>query len=692
MNDLWINLILRLQALTWTDWLDLLLVTIVLFILVNALQRAQAAFMLRGLALTALLLLIVALLLPLPTFGLLVRGILLFLLIAIPVVFQRELRHLLENVGRRIGFTPSAARGTQELMQPLVRTVEQMADQRIGALVVLQGEMDLDEIAETGVPIRGRVSSELLTAIFFPNNPLHDGAALIRGQTMVAAACVLPVSRRQIDPTRRLGTRHRAAVGLSERTDALVLVVSEETGAVSIAEGGDLQRIEDQTALQERIVQFAQRTASKTPPAFSVSNLFNPDTGRLRSSFARRLRHTAARLGLALLFAISLWWFVLSTASELPDVEVYDVPLQVENTAPGLVLASGLPETVDLVVRTVGDARAALDEEAFVARLDLDGLEEGVHRLRVEVTPRLNTPVQVVDIDPAMVEVDLAPVGQRTLPVSAMLDDEALPAVYEVQDEPEVAPETVKVSGPQPLVEHVVEVRATLLLSNTFGLVTQTRPLEPVDQDGNRVEGITLHPTEAEVRVTVGRQANVRELGVAILTTGEPAAGFWISGLEAEPSTIIVSGPEAVLAALGSAVPTLPLDVAGAAGDVTADMPLDLPPDLSVQTPDREDIRAVEVTVHITARRGNLTIERPVELSPADTAAGVSITPSMVELLLSGPQAALEEIRVDPDLVRVILELDEVPGGEAQEYVPEVVAPEGIGIQLVPPRVTVTGP
>lgn len=692
MNDLWINFILRIQALTWTDWLDLVLVTVVFFILVNALQRAQATFILRGLALIGFLLLVGGFLLPLPTFSLLVRGILVFLLIAIPVVFQRELRHLLEHVGRRIGFAASPRRETEDLLQPLVRAVDTMASERTGALIVLQGEMNLDDLAENGVAIGGRVSSELLASIFLAKNPLHDGAAVISGQTLVAAACVLPVSRRQINHTRRLGTRHRAAVGLSERTDALVLVVSEETGDISIAQHGVLQQIEDQAELRECIIDFARRTDNSAPSDFSLGALFSPETGKLRRGPARRLRDGAARLGMATLFAVGLWWFVLSTSGSLPDVEVSDVLLQVERSEPGLAIASELPESVDLVVRTTAAASSAVNQEAFVARVLLDDLSEGVHRLPVEVRARLNAPVYIVDIEPETVEVNLARIDERTLPITVQLQDSGLAAIYEVEEEPRVVPETVAVNGPQPLTEQVAEVRATLALSNTFGLLETTQPLVALDAEGDEVQGVTLHPAEAEIAVDIVRRNNVREIGVAIITSGEPAQGFWVSGLTAQPSTVVLSGPQGTLATIGGSVPTAALDLAGASGDLSADLPLELPPEVSVRTLEGEPLRSVQVTVRITARRGSLTLERPVELTPRDASSNLTVTPQRVELLLSGPTATLSEIQADPDLVRVVLDVSEVAQGDTVDLMPQTIVPEGIGVQLLPSSINVSRP
>ncbi|MDX1665573.1 MAG: diadenylate cyclase CdaA, partial [Candidatus Promineifilaceae bacterium] len=282
-SDLWIDISLRLQQLGWMEWLDLLLVTVAIFLILTALQRAQATVMLRGLAVVGMMLLVSTLFLSLPAFGMLVRIILIFLLVALPVVFQRQLRILFEDLGRTIGLAPrSRRRKTQELMQPIVRAVEQMAAERVGALIVLEGDVDLDEIAETGVAIDGYVSSELLTGTFSYKNPLHDGAVLIRGQRVVAAACVLPAARGIINGDRSLGTRHRAAVGMSQRSDALIVVVSEETGTISAAEDGRLEALPDGNALRERLLHFTRQEDPNASARWSLRFLYDGDKGTLR--------------------------------------------------------------------------------------------------------------------------------------------------------------------------------------------------------------------------------------------------------------------------------------------------------------------------------------------------------------------------------------------------------------------------
>ena len=179
-----------------------------------------------------------------------------FWVLAMIVLFQPELRRALAQVGRnpllqRVVGQGSAAR--RELLEEIVRAVEALAQKRIGALIAVERQVGLRAYAELGVAMEAVVSAELLGSLFQPGSPLHDGATLVQGDRITAAGCFLPLSR-NLGLSRTLGTRHRAAVGLSEETDAVVVIVSEETGVISLAVDGVIERGLDPDRLQERLV------------------------------------------------------------------------------------------------------------------------------------------------------------------------------------------------------------------------------------------------------------------------------------------------------------------------------------------------------------------------------------------------------------------------------------------------------
>ena len=178
------------------------------------------------------------------------------LLVALPVVFQPELRRALEQVGRGRFFTRTlpeeGPQGTQAIVSELCRAAGVLSRNRIGALVVLERETGLGDIAETGIKLDGLLSSEFLINIFIPKTPLHDGAVIVRGNRVVAAACFLPLAEAQ-PLAADVGGRHRAALGITEHCDAQALVVSEETGAISLASAGKLIRGIDMDTLSEML-------------------------------------------------------------------------------------------------------------------------------------------------------------------------------------------------------------------------------------------------------------------------------------------------------------------------------------------------------------------------------------------------------------------------------------------------------
>ncbi len=173
--------------------------------------------------------------------------------IALLIVFQPELRRALEYIGRTKFLTKSIVDIEHEeiemMIEEIVEATGSLSRQKIGALMVIERETGLNEVVETGTAIKGKLSRGLLINIFIPNTPLHDGAVVIRKDNILAAGCFLPLSDSN-NLSKDLGTRHRAAIGIAERSDALVVIVSEETGAISIAEHGRLSRFLDVASLR----------------------------------------------------------------------------------------------------------------------------------------------------------------------------------------------------------------------------------------------------------------------------------------------------------------------------------------------------------------------------------------------------------------------------------------------------------
>jgi diadenylate cyclase len=251
INDLLRDLIFVFDRLDWVAVLDILLVTLIFFSILRLLRDTQAVVLLRGVLLLIALISLLTSLEVLPAFSWLVRTTLPALLLSIPVIFAPEIRRALERLGRAGAILDggrTSSRGSHDIMDTIsavVSAAARLSQRKHGALITIQRLDSLNEYVETGVPMDARVTPELLIQVFYPNTPLHDGAAIISGNHLVAAACVMPLSSSGVlsrSPERQMGLRHRAALGISEVTDAVAVVVSEETGAISVVHGGRMIR------------------------------------------------------------------------------------------------------------------------------------------------------------------------------------------------------------------------------------------------------------------------------------------------------------------------------------------------------------------------------------------------------------------------------------------------------------------
>lgn len=262
MSDLLSDLFFIFQRLDWLGVVDILLVTLILFGILYLVRDTQAMVLLRGVIFLLIVTVLLTSLANLPAFSWLARTALPALLFSIPVIFAPEIRRALERIGRAGTFLPANKKNgsnMQATIQAVVSAAARLSARQHGALIILQRFDRLDEYVRTGVAIQGRVTPDLLIQIFYPNTPLHDGAVIIEGDKILAAACIMPLSASGIlarTPERQMGLRHRAALGISEASDAIAVVVSEETGAISIAHAGRMIRRLDAERLENILVAF----------------------------------------------------------------------------------------------------------------------------------------------------------------------------------------------------------------------------------------------------------------------------------------------------------------------------------------------------------------------------------------------------------------------------------------------------
>lgn len=235
---------LLLSDIDYRTVIDIIVVTLIVFWILRAVEGTRAIQLIRGVVILLVLTAVLGPLLQLTTLSWLIRNSLPVLLIAIPVIFQPELRRALEQlgrtgdwIGRPLGAIPSHA--ILGAIEEIVQACSQLAKNHVGALIVIERKTGLQEYVDRSVAIDAAVSARLIDSLFFPNSALHDGAIIIRNDRIAAAGALLPLSDAALDRP-HFGTRHRAAIGISEQSDALAVVVSEETGTISIASNGKI--------------------------------------------------------------------------------------------------------------------------------------------------------------------------------------------------------------------------------------------------------------------------------------------------------------------------------------------------------------------------------------------------------------------------------------------------------------------
>jgi diadenylate cyclase len=273
----------------WRNAVEILILTVGIYYALQFVRGTRGAPVVTGFFVVLVTLAMVSYLLKLEVLKWIFGAFSAFFAVAVVVIFQPELRRILAELGNLPLF--ATAHEQRESIEVVIQTVERLADVRIGALIAMEQSIQLQEAVESGVPVDCEATTEMLETIFFPNNAIHDGGVIMKGDRIAYAACIFPLTQRA-DLSKSLGTRHRAAIGLSEETDAVIIVVSEETGMISYAYKGQLTRgvtLEELRAFLTSVLVTPAKTnnwigwlrsltAKRVQPGPAVINKSNPPT------------------------------------------------------------------------------------------------------------------------------------------------------------------------------------------------------------------------------------------------------------------------------------------------------------------------------------------------------------------------------------------------------------------------------
>jgi diadenylate cyclase len=393
-----------------------------------------------------------------------VQGVVTLGAFIIIVIFRNEIRSVLQASHLRAILWDVSSKTVSSTIEIIVQSVYEMAARKCGALIVIPGKDDVEEMIQPGIPWKGEISKEMILSIFWPDNPVHDGAAIVQGDQIVQVAAILPLSRRDDLPT-HYGTRHRAALGLSETTDALVIVVSEERGDMVVAQGGKLVIVRQKRRL-ELILQEHMGVASR----------------KGRELIRERLMVAAAAV-FSVIFITGVWFSVSRGGDTLVT---FQSPVVYMNRDPAMEIVKTSVNTVNLELEGSGALIKAIKPDQVQVRLDMSKSKMGPNSFTI-TRESISLPPGIIlkDVKPAVVEVDLDVLMKKELPVQidwvGRLPDNFILA------EANIDPKTVEVIGGKRILETISTI------------YTEKVPLNNLDAKGTITANLALTPASLKI-------------------------------------------------------------------------------------------------------------------------------------------------------------------------------------------------
>ncbi len=457
------RIIFFFSTIRWQDVLDITLNGYILFRLYVLFRGTNAFRVLMGIALLWFLQRI-STSLGLVVTSWFVQGIIAVAALIIIVVFRNEIRSVLQakNFGSIFWGFPHAR--VQTPVQIIVDSVFELARRRTGALIVLPGNEDLSEAAHSGIPWQGLASKEMITSIFWPDNPVHDGAIVIQGNEVTEVGVILPLSHRQDLPS-FYGTRHRAAAGLAEATDALAIAVSEERGKITVASGSDIRGVREKDDLTRILEDHVGISAV-----------------RMKGIRKEKLELAAAAL-VSFLFIGGVW---LSFTRGLDTLVTLDIPVEYMKRDPGLEIIDTSVNTLRVELSGSGSLLRSVKPEQVKVQVDLSKGVAGTNTFTI--TPKevsLPPGVSLKSVRPAVVEVTLDVLAKKDLMVQVDWAGK-MPAQL-VLTQAKLSPDRIQVIGPK------------RVLDNLSTLYTEKVYLDGLEKTGTCMAQILLNPASLKL-------------------------------------------------------------------------------------------------------------------------------------------------------------------------------------------------
>ncbi len=467
------NFLILISSLRWQDLVDIGLVSYILLRFYVLFRGTNAFRVLIGMTILWFCQQ-VAVSMGLVVTSWVVQGVVALGAFIIIVIFRNEIRNVLLARNLKSILWDFSSKTVITAIETIVQSVHEMAQRKCGALIVLPGKEDLEEVVQVGIPWKGEISKEMILSIFWPDNPVHDGAAIIQGDQINQVTVILPLSRRDDLPS-YYGTRHRAALGLAEATDALVIVVSEERGDVVVAKDSKLTTVRQKRRL-EQILQEHMGVAVK----------------RGRESRKEKLAFIAAAL-FSVVFTTGVWFSVSRGVDTLVTLQV---PLEYTKRDLAMEIVQTSVNSVNLELEGSGALIKSIRPDQVQIRLDLGKSKAGPNTFTI-TRKNISLPPGVVlkGVTPSVVEVELDVLIKKELPVQ--IDWVGRLPDHFILEKATVEPSTVEIIGGQRMLEKMMT------------LYTEKVPLDDLEVEGVITANVALNPASlkmapgSEERVTI---------------------------------------------------------------------------------------------------------------------------------------------------------------------------------------------
>ena len=465
------NLQFLISSLRWQDIVDISLVSYIL-LRFYVLFRGTSAFR----VLIGMILLWffqqVAVSMGLIVTSWVVQGVVAVGAIIIIVIFRNEIRNVLVARNLKSIFWDFSSKTVITAIETIVQGVHEMAQHKCGALLVFPGKEDLEEVVQGGIPWKGAISKEMILSIFWPDNPVHDGAAVIQGNQINQVAAILPLSRRDDLPS-YYGTRHRAALGLAEATDALVIAVSEERGDVVVAQGSQLKIVKQKRRLGQILQEHMGVSVKKG-----------------RDARKETLTFIAAAL-FSVIFTTGVWFSVSRGVDTLVTLQV---PLEYTKRDLAMEIVNTSVNTVNLELEGSGALIKSIRPDQVQIRMDLSKSKAGPNTFSI-TRKSISLPPGVIlkGVTPSVVEVELDVLIKKELPVQ--IDWTGRLPDHFILEQASVIPQTVEIIGGKRMLEKMQT------------LYTEKVPLDNLEVEGVITANVALNP--ASLKIASGSEERV---------------------------------------------------------------------------------------------------------------------------------------------------------------------------------------